>query len=95
VVPAGAQSWTGIKATSLWCVTGGEQLADPAGRTIAIVVLLLVLAGYLPRWSCILHWYVAFSIAEDVTTIDGGDQVAEIFTMLLGVIFLGDDRVWI
>ncbi|MBS2963809.1 hypothetical protein KGA66_12170 [Actinocrinis puniceicyclus] len=90
-----AAQCTGIKAASLWCVTGGEQLPDPAGRTIATVVLLLVLSGYRPRWSCIPHWYVAFSIAEDVTTIDGGDHVAEIFTMLLIPICLGDERVWI
>src|SRR6185437_10077285 len=90
-----AAQCTGIKAASLWCVTGGEQLPDPVGRTIAIVVLLLVLSGYRPRWSCVLHWYVAFSIAEDVTTIDGGDQVAEIFTMLLIPLCLGDERVWI
>ena len=47
-----------------------------------------------PRWTCVPHWYVAFSLADSITQPDGGDAVAAIATMLFIPMLLGDDRVW-
>jgi antimicrobial peptide system SdpB family protein len=79
----------GLKATTLWCATSPD-----AGRVAAIAVLLGVASGFRPRWLCIPHWYVSFSIAADVTVIDGGARVAEIVAGLLIPACLGDERTW-
>ncbi|MEY9963317.1 antimicrobial peptide system SdpB family protein [Streptacidiphilus sp. MAP12-16] len=84
----------GLNGVSLWCVTGGDAQADTLGRVLAIAALLVVVVGYRPRWSCIAHWYIAFSIAVDGTATNGGDRVAEILTMLLIPICLDDRRSW-
>ncbi|QMU74624.1 HTTM domain-containing protein [Streptacidiphilus sp. PB12-B1b] len=84
----------GLKGVSLWCVSGGDARTYTLGRVLAITVLLVVIVGYRPRWSCIAHYYVTFSIAVDVTATNGGDNVAEIFAMLLIPICLDDRRTW-
>jgi antimicrobial peptide system SdpB family protein len=61
---------------------------------ISIAVLLLVLTGFSPRWTCVPHWYVAFSLAANSPTANGGDAIAQIATMLLIPICLGDNRAW-
>ncbi len=84
----------GLQGVSLWCITGGNAQADMMGRILAITVLAVVIIGYRPRWTCIAHYYVAFSIAVDVTATNGGDSVAEILTMLLIPFCLDDRRRW-
>lgn len=84
----------GVKGISLWCVSGADARADTLGRVLAIAVLLVVIVGYRPRWSCVAHYYIAFSVAVDVTATNGGDNVAEILTMLLVPICLDDQRSW-
>jgi antimicrobial peptide system SdpB family protein len=54
----------------------------------------LVATGFAPRWLCIPHWYVSFSIASTMPLINGGEQVAEILTALLIPMCLGDTRWW-
>jgi antimicrobial peptide system SdpB family protein len=95
--PPGVMSETrcaGLRGVSLWCLTGGDARADMLGRVISIAVLLVVITGYQPRWSCIAHYYVAFSIAVDMTANNGGDNVAEILTMLLIPVCFDDRRHW-
>lgn len=83
----------GPRALSLWCVTGGHEGLS-VSRAVAVGVLILVAIGYRPRWTCVPHWYVAFSIAESLTLPNGGEEVAQIATMLLIPVCLGDQRVW-
>jgi antimicrobial peptide system SdpB family protein len=61
---------------------------------VVVVILATVIFGYQPRWTCVPHWYVAFSLHSDITLGDGGDAVAVITTMLLIPMLLGDRRVW-
>jgi antimicrobial peptide system SdpB family protein len=61
---------------------------------VAISVLLVTLAGYRPKITCILHWYVAFSMATAMPDSDGADRILQVATMLLIPLCLGDDRVW-
>lgn len=84
----------GLRDAALWCVTGGNAQADIVGRVLAVGVLLVVAAGFRPRWSCIAHYYVTFSIAVNSTVINGGDEVAEILALLLIPLCLGDPRSW-
>jgi antimicrobial peptide system SdpB family protein len=79
---------SGIDVLTLWCVAGDGS------RVISIGILLLVASGFGPRWTCIPHWYVTLSIALSIVPVNGGDKIAQIATMLLVPMFLGDGRRW-
>ena len=81
----------GLSRLSLWCIGGQPQSHTPA-MAFAVIVLVGVVVGLWPRWLCIPHWYVAFSIHADVIVVDGGAKVAAIVTLLLIPLCLGDDR---
>jgi len=85
---------SGVSALSLWCVSGSGALSHSVDRIVAITVLVAVVLGFRPRWLCIPHWYVAFSLAVDMTFINGGEQIAQILAGLLIPICLGDRRRW-
>jgi len=61
-------------------------------RVVACSILLLVISGYLPKISAVLHWWVAFSFMLSCSLIEGGDQIAAIFTLLLIPILFLDKR---
>jgi antimicrobial peptide system SdpB family protein len=83
---------SGIGATSLWCITGTDSHSLLGGRIIAVTILAAVVVGLWPRWLCVPHWYVAFSLATRMTTLNGGEEVAQIVTLLLIPMCLGDSR---
>ncbi|QFZ21313.1 hypothetical protein [Saccharothrix syringae] len=84
----------GVRAPGLWCLTGTAGPGAVLARAVAVVVLVAVLVGFRPRWTCVPHWYVAFSFAADATATNGGDRVTQVATALLVPLCLGDDRVW-
>lgn len=84
----------GFRAMSLWCVTGATDSGLLVSRVVSVVVLGIVAIGLSPRWTCVPHWYVTFSLASAVPLSNGGDNIAQIATMLLIAICLGDDRWW-
>ena len=83
----------GLRALSLWC-TSSSSAAQAVFRVVTIAVLLLVISGYRPRWTCIPHWYVTFSLAAAMHVPNGGENVAKILTLLLVPLCLADDRIW-
>ncbi|MBS2531653.1 HTTM domain-containing protein [Catenulispora sp. NF23] len=91
--PDGPGLCEGIEGISAWCVTGGDQASNPAARMVALAVLAAVAIGAKPRWLCIPHWYISFSIATSVTVADGGAAIAEVASGLLIPQCLGDTRL--
>jgi antimicrobial peptide system SdpB family protein len=83
-----------LRAVSLWCLAGQTDTGLTLSRVVALATLAVVAAGFRPRWTCIPHWYVTFSLALSITQPNGGDHVAQILTLLLIPICLGDDRTW-
>ncbi|MFN0140902.1 MAG: sporulation-delaying protein SdpB family protein [Pyrinomonadaceae bacterium] len=63
-------------------------------RWVAIGILFLVLIGWRPRYTAILHWWVSFSLQTSAITVDGGDQVTSVLTLLILPIALLDNRKW-
>jgi antimicrobial peptide system SdpB family protein len=63
-------------------------------RWICIVVLLLVVAGWRPRWTALPHWWIAWSFAGSSLVVNGGEQVATVLTFLLLPVALTDPRRW-
>jgi antimicrobial peptide system SdpB family protein len=83
----------GLRAASLWCLGHGSGCQDVM-RYLAIIVLATVVIGYRPRWTCVPHWYIAFSLGASLVTPNGGEQIAKVVALLLIPILLGDDRAW-
>lgn len=93
---AGAEttSCVSTRALSLWCLMGPTNTGLLLSRIIAIAILVVVVSGYRPKWTCLPHWYVAFSLTTSASISDGGDRVAHIAAMLLIPACLGDNRRW-
>nr|WP_255360889.1 sporulation-delaying protein SdpB family protein [Kutzneria sp. 744] len=83
-----------IRSISLWCVSAASTHGILLARLASIGVLLLVISGYRPRWTCIPHWYISFSLFSVLPVPNGGDGAAEIAALLLIPICLGDVREW-
>lgn len=63
-------------------------------RWIAIGILGLVVIGWRPRITGLLHWWVAASFNSGAIVVDGGDQVCAVLTLLLVPVCLTDGRRW-
>ncbi|NUW34560.1 HTTM domain-containing protein [Nonomuraea sp. SMC257] len=84
----------GIRAVSLWCLAHSGSSESLVVRIAAIAILIAVASGFRPRWSCIPHYYVSFSLNTGLTVPNGGERVAQLVTMLLVPICLADGRTW-
>jgi antimicrobial peptide system SdpB family protein len=84
----------GFRSVSLWCLAAETGAGQVLPRLLAIATLLVVLSGYRPRWTCLPHWYVTFSLAVGMPLSNGGDRAAAIGAMLFLPICLGDGRTW-
>jgi antimicrobial peptide system SdpB family protein len=82
----------GIARYGVWCAvpTGHGALA----RWLSIAVLLVVAAGWRPRFTGIAHWYVCWSLMVNASILDGGDQVVGVLALLLIPVTLTDPRRW-
>ncbi|MFC0432218.1 sporulation-delaying protein SdpB family protein [Kutzneria buriramensis] len=83
-----------VRSLSLWCLDSGLTGHVLISRIVAVGTLAIVGAGYRPRWTCVPHWYVTYSLAASMTVANGGDSAAVVLTLLLVPLCLGDDRVW-
>lgn len=63
-------------------------------RALLVVALLVIASGWRPRWTAPLHAFITFSIANNLSILDGGDQVALDLSLLLLPIALTDRRRW-
>lgn len=61
-------------------------------KLLAIIILLLVIIGWRPQLTCWFHWWLAFSFQSTAFTVDGGEQVAAVFTLLLIPVAMTDPR---
>ncbi|WIB26024.1 hypothetical protein [Curtobacterium sp. MCSS17_015] len=80
---AAASGCVGAGRFGLFCVseviTNGLTLATIA----AVLVLVGVISGFAPRILAVPHFYVAWSVSQNVVLVEGGDQVNAAMTMLL------------
>jgi antimicrobial peptide system SdpB family protein len=82
---------TGVNRAGLWCVSGGNLTL---ARWLSVALLLVVASGWRPRLTAVAHWWVSWSLMVGATSVDGGDQITTILTMLLVPISLTDQRRW-
>jgi antimicrobial peptide system SdpB family protein len=63
-------------------------------RWLAVGVLLVAASGWRPRLTALPQWWFTSSFFVSAITVDGGDQLAAILTLLLLPVALTDDRRW-
>ncbi|MCK7591595.1 hypothetical protein M0G43_13490 [Subsaxibacter sp. CAU 1640] len=80
-----------FKEINLFIILGEHMIL---AKLIAIVILVLVLIGIYPRYTVILHWWVASSFLLLSPAVEGGDQLIAIMTLLFIPIGLTDGRKW-
>ena len=63
------------------------------GIIVACFILVLVIFGYFPQITGILHAWLAYSFFTGSLMVEGGDQIAQILTLLILPITLFDKRI--
>lgn len=87
-----AGTCVGIRGATLGCVVGFQH--PGLVTAIAVAILTSVIIGWRPRYTCIPHAWVAFSVANTLITVEGGEQVAQLVTLFLIPVALTDARRW-
>lgn len=82
----------GLGNISLYCLVPDEYLYLNLVRVLSILLLIVVVSGWRPRFTGIIHWYVSFSFLQSAVTVDGGDSIAAVMTLLLIPLTLTDPR---
>lgn len=62
-------------------------------KVLAVLILLMSIIGYVPRFSIIPQLWVHWSFINGSISIEGGDQVAYLVILFLTPIFLLDKRL--
>lgn len=62
-------------------------------KLIALTILITVISGYFPRFTGLLHWWLAISYYQAISIPEGGDQIAANVTFFLVFITLMDTRL--
>ncbi|MEC1682704.1 sporulation-delaying protein SdpB family protein [Bacillus mojavensis] len=92
---SGISSYPACKMNlSLFCLGENNYMMLNLVRWICIAILVLVVIGWRPIITGILHWYVSYSLQSSLIVIDGGEQAAAVMTFLLIPITLTDPRKW-
>lgn len=60
---------------------------------VMIVGLVIVLSGFFPRYTGILHAWVTLSMSPAISLPDGGEAVSQIVVVILAVVLLSDGRL--
>ncbi|MGM0843696.1 MAG: sporulation-delaying protein SdpB family protein [Bacillota bacterium] len=85
---------SGVGTISLFNLVPSDMLFLTAVKWIFIACLIVIISGWRPRYTGILHWYISYSFHTAAATLDGGDQVAVVIAFLLIPITLVDRRKW-
>ncbi len=83
---------TGALRAGLFCMFPRSRLE--IARFICVVLLFVIATGWRPRFTGIVHWFVSFSFQVGASSLDGGDQVTAVLTLLLIPVTLTDGRKW-
>ncbi|MEM6275188.1 MAG: sporulation-delaying protein SdpB family protein [Myxococcota bacterium] len=91
-VPEAPQCTSPAVSLGLFCVMGERWLHE--ARLLGILVLLMTVAGWKPRFLGVLHAYVSLSMYMSLSIKDGGDQIASMLSLMLVPATLLDSRDW-
>ncbi|TDX00388.1 antimicrobial peptide system SdpB family protein [Dinghuibacter silviterrae] len=78
------------KHINLFYLVGFDHLV--IAKMIAVIILIIVISGYYPVVTGILHWWVSYSLFNAAVIVDGGDQITQILTFLFIPLTIMDPR---
>ncbi|MDQ4501983.1 hypothetical protein RBS12_06585 [Sinomonas sp. ASV322] len=81
---------TGVNAVNWFCMFNPHLL--DLGKILACVGLVLVMSGYLPQVTSLVHYWISFSVFNGIAIPDGGDQITVVLALLLVPICVTDPR---
>jgi antimicrobial peptide system SdpB family protein len=84
----------GARAASAFCLAAHQAGSLELGRWAAIALLLVIASGWRPRFTGVLHAWLAWSLNVSAAIVDGGDQVTSVLTLILVPVTLTDPRTW-
>lgn len=93
-------SCEGVSQLGLFCQFVGDDgfltsyIGLAGAQWIAVILLIVVLIGWRPRYTGVIHWWIAFSLQANASMLDGGDSVTAVLILLLIPITLTDSRRW-
>lgn len=79
---------------SLFCLVPSSYQYLNLARWTAVILMLVVVSGWRPRITGILHWWIAYSLHSAALTLDGGEQATAVLSFLLIPATLTDPRRW-
>lgn len=82
----------GASGISTWCLAPSS--AYDFVRLGQVAILLIAASGWRPRITALPMWWILFSNQASLTTVDGGDQIAAVLSLLLLPVSLTDPRRW-
>lgn len=80
----------GVENFGIFCILDDNLIL---AKVLCIVILTLVILGFMPQITGIIHFWVAFSINTGISMPDGGDQISSNLALLLIPITLTDPRL--
>ncbi|WHI59704.1 HTTM domain-containing protein [Mammaliicoccus lentus] len=83
-----------LTVPTAFCLVSDTGITFELVRYVFIIILLLVVIGWRPRITGILHFYIAYSLHGNAILIDGGEHIASVITFWLIPITLCDSRKW-
>ncbi|QPW15682.1 hypothetical protein I7830_05275 [Mammaliicoccus sciuri] len=83
-----------VNSYSLFCLTDFTSNQLTILKWLSAIILLVVASGWRPKYTGILHAYIALSFNQGVITVDGADQAVAVFTLILLPLTLTDKRKW-
>ncbi|MFD6420486.1 sporulation-delaying protein SdpB family protein [Streptomyces sp. NPDC060198] len=84
----------GAGSLSVFCLAPDSYTGLTWLMWACVAVLLVVASGWRPRWTCLPHLYVHYSVVTGIAIGDGGDQISLILALLFVLPSLGDPRRW-
>ncbi|UAJ79157.1 hypothetical protein IT072_18430 [Leifsonia sp. ZF2019] len=81
----------GVRQISVFCL--GSEVPNEFGRWAGTAIAILVISGLFPRYTSVLHAWLALSMGVSLSVPDGGESVAVFSAVLLIAVTVPDGRV--
>ncbi|MBM7769771.1 MULTISPECIES: sporulation-delaying protein SdpB family protein [Glutamicibacter] len=80
----------GWKSLTAYCL--GNEESRPWITVLLIAILLLVIVGIFPALTAVPHYWATISISTGISLPDGGEAAAQVITLFLVFLLIGDRR---
>lgn len=80
----------GWNQASVYCLVGSENMV--LTDTLVVFGLILVISGFYPRWTGLLHLYLTYAISTTLAVSDGEKAAVLVIVAVLALVSFSDGR---